>query len=53
MGLIRTRCRKETFLAVSQPVYSQHFQKRIFQLLIKRNKINFLVYKPIDEVIIQ
>lgn len=44
---------RQLFLAVSQPVYLKHFQKPIFQLVIKRNKINLLVYEPIDEVIIQ
>ncbi len=47
MGVIRTRYITETFLAVSQPVYLQHFQKPISQLVIKRNKINLLVHKPI------
>ncbi|MGM3306965.1 XisH family protein [Anabaena sp. WFMT] len=44
---------RQLFLAVSEPVYLKHFQKPIFQLVIKRNKINLLVYEPTDEVIIQ
>jgi hypothetical protein len=44
---------RQLFLAISQPVYLKHFQKPIFQLVIKRNKINLLVYEPIEEVIIQ
>ncbi|MEA5619063.1 XisH family protein [Cronbergia sp. UHCC 0137] len=44
---------RQLFLAVSEPVYLKHFQKPIFQLVIKRNKINLLVYEPIDEVIVQ
>jgi hypothetical protein len=44
---------RQLFLAVSQPVYLKHFQKPIFQLAVKRNKINLLIYEPIDEVIIQ
>ncbi|MDD1416360.1 XisH family protein [Dolichospermum sp. ST_con] len=44
---------RRLFLAVSQPAYLKHFQKPIFQLVIKRNKINLLVYEPIDEVIIK
>ena len=44
---------RQLFLAVSQPVYLKHFQKPIFQLVIRRNKINLLIYEPIDEVIIQ
>jgi hypothetical protein len=44
---------RQLFLAVSQTVYLKHFQKPIFQLVIKRNKINLLVYKPTDEVIVK
>jgi hypothetical protein len=44
---------RQLFLAVSQSVYLKHFQKPIFQLAIRRNKINLLIYEPIDEVIIQ
>ena len=44
---------RQLFLAVSQSVYLKHFQKPIFQLVVRRNKINLLIYEPIDEVIIQ
>jgi XisH protein len=44
---------RQLFLAVSQMIYLKHFQKPIFQLVLRRNKINLLVYEPIDEVIIQ
>ena len=44
---------RQLFLAVSQSVYLKHFQKPIFQMVIRRNKINLLIYEPIDEVIIQ
>ena len=44
---------RKLFLAVSQSVYLKHFQKPIFQLVVRRNKINLLIYEPIDEVIIQ
>jgi len=44
---------RQLFFAVSQSVYLKHFQKPIFQLVIRRNKINLLIYEPIDEVIIQ
>ncbi|MTJ53237.1 fatty-acid synthase [Anabaena sp. UHCC 0253] len=44
---------RQLFLAVSEPIYLKHFQKPIFQLVIKRNKINLLVYEPTDEVIVQ
>jgi XisH protein len=43
----------QLFLAVSEAIYLKHFQKPIFQLAIKRNKINLLVYAPEQEVIIQ
>jgi hypothetical protein len=41
------------FLAISQNIYTKHFQKPIFQLVIQRNKINLLVYNPTSEVILQ
>lgn len=44
---------RELFLAVSQEIYIKHFQKPIFQLAIRRNKINLLVYEPNREVILQ
>jgi hypothetical protein len=44
---------RQLFLAVSQDIYIKHFQKPIFQLVIQRNKINLLVYKPSQEVILQ
>ncbi len=44
---------RQLFLAVSQEIYSTHFQKQIFQIAIQRNKINLLVYEPNQEVIIQ
>ncbi|MFZ9739832.1 MAG: XisH family protein [Prochlorotrichaceae cyanobacterium] len=44
---------RELFLAISQNIYIKHFQKPIFQLAVKRNKINLLVYEPNQEVILQ
>jgi hypothetical protein len=44
---------RELFLAVSQDIYIKHFQKPIFQLAVKRNKINLLVYEPNQGVILQ
>lgn len=44
---------RQLFLAVSQEIYIKHFQKPIFQLAIRRNKINLLVYEPNQEVILQ
>ncbi len=44
---------RQLFLAVSQETYVKHFQKPIFQLVVKRNKINLLVYEPNQEVILQ
>jgi XisH protein len=44
---------RQLFLAVSEAIYLKHFQKPIFQLVLKRNKINLLVYEPEQEVIIQ
>ena len=38
---------------VSEAIYLKHFQKPIFQLVLRRNKINLLVYEPEQEVIIQ
>jgi hypothetical protein len=44
---------RQLFLAVSQEMYTKHFQKEIFQIAIKRNKINLIVYEPEQEVISQ
>lgn len=44
---------RELFLAVSQDIYTKHFQKPIFQLAVQRNKINLLVYEPSQEAILQ
>lgn len=44
---------RQLFLAISQSVYLKHFQKGIFQLAIRRNRINLLVYSPAKEVIVQ
>lgn len=44
---------RQLFLAVSQEMYTKHFQKEIFQIAIKRNKINLIVYEPEKEVITQ
>jgi XisH protein len=44
---------RQLFLAISQAIYTKHFQKPIFQLAIKRNKINVLVYEPNSELIVQ
>ncbi|NES80337.1 MAG: fatty-acid synthase [Moorea sp. SIO2B7] len=44
---------RKLFLAISQPIYIKHFQKPIFQLAIRRNQINLLVYDPKYEVTIQ
>ena len=44
---------RQLFLAVSQEMYTKHFQKEIFQIAIQRNKINLIVYEPSQEVITQ
>ena len=44
---------RQLFLAVSQAIYSKHFQKPIFQLAIARNKINVIVYDPESEEVLQ
>ncbi len=44
---------RQLFLAVSQAIYTKHFQKPIFQLAITRNKINVIVYDPNSEMVLQ
>ncbi|UUO13132.1 MULTISPECIES: XisH family protein [Aphanizomenonaceae] len=44
---------RKLFLGISQAIYLKHFQKPIFQLVIKRNKINLIVFDPENEVILQ
>jgi len=41
------------FLAISQSVYLKHFQKPIFKLAIKRNKINLIIFDSQNEDILQ
>lgn len=44
---------RKLFLAISQSVYLKHFQKPIFQLAIKRNQINLIVFDSQKEDILQ
>ncbi|MEB3312215.1 MAG: XisH family protein [Snowella sp.] len=44
---------RQLFLGISQVIYLKHFQKPIFQMVIKRNKINLIIYDPKKEVILQ
>lgn len=44
---------RQLFLGISQAVYLKHFQKTIFQIVIKRNKINLIVYDSKKEIILQ
>lgn len=44
---------RQLFLAISQATYVEHFQKEIFQLVVRRNRINLLVYEPEREVIVR
>ncbi len=42
---------RQLFLAVSHAVYVRHFQKPIFQMAIRRNRISLLIHDPMREVI--
>lgn len=44
---------RQLFLAINQAVYLKHFQKPIFQLVTRRNRINLLVFDSNEEIIIQ
>ncbi|MGB3510263.1 MAG: XisH family protein [Microcoleaceae cyanobacterium] len=44
---------RKLFLAISQAKYLEHFQKPIFQLVVRRNRINLLVYQPEQEAIVR
>jgi XisH protein len=41
------------FLAISDVAYFKYFQRPLFQLAVRRNQINLLVYKPEVEAIVQ
>jgi hypothetical protein len=41
------------FLAVSDMIYAKHFEKPLFRLAVRRNKINLLIYRPDLEVIVE
>ncbi|GGA30947.1 XisH family protein [Okeania sp. KiyG1] len=44
---------RQLFLAISQAKYLEHFQKPIFQLVVRRNRINLLIYEPEQEIIVR
>lgn len=44
---------RKLFLAVSQAIYLKHFQKPIFQMAVRRNKINLLVFDLDRETVLQ
>jgi hypothetical protein len=44
---------RKLYLAISQTVYLKHFQKPIFQMVIRRNKFNLIVFDSKKEVILQ
>ncbi|TRU81184.1 MAG: hypothetical protein EWV76_21695 [Microcystis novacekii Mn_MB_F_20050700_S1] len=44
---------RQLFLGISQAVYLKHFKKFIFQLVIKRNKINLIIYDQQKEIIVE
>lgn len=44
---------RKLFLAISESIYLKHFQKAIFQLAIKRNKINLLIFDAQQEELLQ
>jgi XisH protein len=44
---------RQLFLEISEDVYLKHFQKPIFKMAIRRNRISLIVYDPINEVILQ
>lgn len=44
---------RKLFLAVSQAIYLKHFQKPIFQMAVRRNKINLRVFDLDRETVLQ
>jgi len=44
---------RKLFLGISEAVYLKHFKKAIFQLVIKRNRINLIIYNPQKEIIVE
>jgi XisH protein len=44
---------RQLFLGISEDVYLKHFQKPIFKMAIRRNRISLIVYDPTNEVILQ
>lgn len=41
------------FLAISEEVYNEHFQKPLFKFVVERNRIQLIVFDQIEEVILQ
>ena len=44
---------RQLFLAISQFAFLKYFQNPLFQLAVRRNKINLLVFNPVEEVIVK
>lgn len=53
LSLADTEPDRELFLAVSDTVYSRHFQRPSFQKILRRNKIKLLIFDETEEVILQ
>ncbi|HZS05948.1 MAG TPA: XisH family protein [Blastocatellia bacterium] len=52
-ALVENEPERELFLAISEEVYNEHFQKPLFRTVVERNKINLIVFDQTQEVILQ
>lgn len=51
--LLETGLPFDLYLAVTQGVYKSNFQRKLAQMIVKRNRVKLLVFDPTNEVVKQ